>query len=249
MDRPRLLVTRPQPDADRTAGHLRALEIEPIIAPLLRAEPREGTIPDLSAFGALAITSANAARFLARELDGLDGAAPWQLPVFTVGDHSAHEARQAGFTNVISAQGTLNDLAHLIETNRPDGTVFYPAAHHQSGDLAGLLARSGISTRTEVLYEMVAAEALAPEVAETLIRGEVAGILFYSRRTAQIFAELCKGDDFDPVRRQVECLCVSESCAQPLIDNHFLRISLADDPDHGAMMSLALAFAREQISP
>lgn len=246
MDRPRLLVTRPQPDADRTAGHLRALEIEPVIAPMLRAEPRGGAIPDLSEFGALAITSANAVRFLAQ---AIDGAAPQRLPVFTVGDHSAHEARQAGFTNVVSAQGTLNDLARLIEKNRPAGPVFYPAAHHQSGDLAGLLARSGITTRTEILYEMVGVDALAPETAESLMGGQIAGILFFSRRTAQIFAELCNGHDFAPVRTKVECLCISESCAEPLIDNHFLRISLADDPGHDAMMSLALAFAREQISP
>jgi uroporphyrinogen-III synthase len=34
--------------------------------------------------------------------------------------------------------------------------------------------------------------------------------------------------------------------AEPLLENHFNRISLADRPDEDAMMALALAVAREQ---
>jgi uroporphyrinogen-III synthase len=41
-------------------------------------------------------------------------------------------------------------------------------------------------------------------------------------------------------------LCLSEAIAEPLIAAHFVRISLADYPSEEAMMSLALAFARDQ---
>ena len=47
-------------------------------------------------------------------------------------------------------------------------------------------------------------------------------------------------------RSGLAMLCLSEGVAEPLMGAHFNRISLADRPDEEAMMSLALAFAREQ---
>ncbi|MCD7058314.1 uroporphyrinogen-III synthase [Pelagibacterium xiamenense] len=243
---PVLLITRPQPDADRTAAHLRALDIDCAIAPMLEAKPSGTALPALDAMVATAATSANAIRFLSEQpgFEILRG-----RPLYTVGDQTAREAELAGFTNVHSAGGTLHDLAHLIAANKPPGPVFYPAAHHQSGDLAGLLSTSGIPVETHVLYEMVAVSAFPPAALKRLMDGEIAGALFYSRRTAVVFARLCEGRDFAPVRTRLEALCISESCAEPLVESHFLRISLADEPNGEAMETLALAFAREQIRP
>ncbi|WP_404401165.1 uroporphyrinogen-III synthase [Pelagibacterium halotolerans] len=241
---PVLLITRPQPDADRTAAHLRALEIDCAIAPMLEARPSGAELPDLSTFAATAATSANAIRFLARHagFEKLNA-----RPFYTVGDQTALEAGRAGFSDIRSAHGTLRDLARLIANDRLDGPIFYPAAHHQSGDLAGLLAASGIAVETHVLYEMVPATAFPPGILKHLMDGAITGALFYSRRTAQVFASLCRGKDFAPIRARLEALCMSESCAEPLVANHFLRISLADEPNREAMETLALAFAREQI--
>src|SRR5690554_2528591 len=85
MDPARILVTRPQPDADRTADHLRAIEIDPVIAPMLelRLLPALGLEPDR--YGAIAITSANAIRALEASGQIADLV---HLPVFAVGDHS-----------------------------------------------------------------------------------------------------------------------------------------------------------------
>lgn len=241
---PVLLITRPQPDADRTAAHLGAFGIESVVAPLLEARATAFDLPDLSRFGATAATSANAVRFLGAR----DGFAPLlPRPFYAVGDATGREAEEAGFSDVRSARGTLRDLARLIANNKPQGPVFYPAAHHQSGDLAGLLASAGVAVETRVLYEMVPVARLPAGILKRLMDGEIAAALFYSRRTAEVFAALCKGRDFDPVRARLEALCISESCAEPLIQNRFLRISLADDPDGAAMETLALAFAREQI--
>jgi uroporphyrinogen-III synthase len=240
--RPVLLVTRPEPDASRTAAHLDALGIEPIIEPMLHARAIAARVPFANGFAALAVTSANAIRFLAAYGDDFKS-----LPVFCVGDHTAQEARNDGFTQIHNASGTLADLAHLIAREVPTGTVFYPAAHHQSGDLAGLMRPHGIDVFTTVLYEMVPATAFAATTESALVSGEICGALFYSRRTATIFADLCTGDAFAAMRHHLECLCISENCAAPLLAQRFGRISLADDPTGKAMETLALAFAREQI--
>lgn len=246
MERRTILVTRPLADAERTAAGLAALGLEPVLAPMLEARFTAPALPPAAGFAAVAATSANAVRALAEHPGGSGFT---HLRVYAVGDHTAAQARAAGFSTVLVSQGTLHHLVETILADRPDGPVFYPAAHHQSGDLAGLLAGHGIAVETRVLYEMLAASALPPGLGDRLVAGEIDGAVFYSRRTAQTFAALLAGADYAPVRRRLACLCLSENVAEPLIDQHFVRIGLADYPSNEAMMTLALAFARDQISP
>src|SRR5437867_2873635 len=106
----RLLVTRPQPDGARTAALLRAQGHAVEIAPALRTEPvaaRFGRGP----FTALIMTSANAARAAQTHPRGNELRA---LPVFAVGRSSAETARAAGFADVVSADGDVDDLAALL---------------------------------------------------------------------------------------------------------------------------------------
>lgn len=242
----RILVTRPEPDANRTARHLRALGIEPVIAPMLRMKTLPVPAFEPDRYGAIAITSANAVRAL--EQIG-QTATLSHLCVYAVGDHTAGKAREAGFSRIAHAQNTLASLAHLIASQPPAGKILYLAAHHQSGDLAGLLAPHGIAVETSVLYEMVPEKSLPESAAGALAAGEIAGAVFYSRRTAEVFAARTQGEGYGDMRKRLECLCLSRNCAQPLLESHFLRISLADHPSNEAMMALALAFAREQNGP
>lgn len=245
-DRRSVLVTRPRADAERTAAGLAALGLDPIIAPMLEERFTGVALPDATGFAAIALTSANGVRALAAHPQGEEFSA---LRVYAVGEHTAAEARAAGFDHVSAAEGTLADLARAIIADRRSGKILYPAAHHQSGDLAGLLAEAGLTVDMRVLYEMQPATMLPPGLAERLGTGAIDGVVFYSRRTAQIFAGLVASRDYGELRGRIYCLCLSENVAQPLIESHFLRIGLADYPSHEAMMTLALAFARDQISP
>src|SRR5947209_250139 len=81
----RLLVTRPEPDGERTAAALRARGHEVTLAPLLRIEPVAFDLPQQS-FAAVVLTSANAARALAGHPAR---AALTALPALVVGGRSA----------------------------------------------------------------------------------------------------------------------------------------------------------------
>src|SRR5690606_33886742 len=104
-----------------------------------------------------------------------------------------------------------------------------------SGDLASALAGRGIDVLTATLYAMKQAEAFPAGVREALVAGGIAGALFFSARTAAAFAALATGPDFILPKTMLHCLCLSENCAAPLMENHFLRIALADHPSHEAM--------------
>lgn len=246
MEKRTILVTRPQPDAERTAAGLAALGLSPIIAPMLEAWFTDVDLPDPSGFVAIAATSANGIRALAARPEAEAFA---HLPVYAVGDHTGAEARAAGFEHIRASEGTLYHMSRDIIADRPAGRIFYPAAHHQSGDLAGLLAAAGIEVTSRILYEMRAATSLAPGLRERLLAGDIDGAVFYSRRTAEVFARLVGGEEFVPLRGKLHCLCMSENVAEPLVSARFVRIGLADAPSHEAVMVLALAFARDQISP
>ncbi len=241
-----MLVTRPLPDAQATAERLAALGIATTLAPLMSRQTLAANLPPAQGFAAIAITSTNALRALA-DL----GATPQLLdiPVFAVGDRTAHEARQLGFTAVEAAEGTLDSLVTRIALARLVGPVFYPAGRHLSGDLAGALAPHGLMVVTSPVYEMVAETGLDPDVAAGLAQGAFGAALFYSRRTAEIFCALAAPILPDSRRRDLPMLCLSENVATPLLENRFSRILLADHPSEEAMMALALAFAREQTGP
>lgn len=243
-DRPvRMLVTRPEPDAQLTVARLRALDIDSLAAPLLKRTPLPTPLPPPERFAALTLTSANGLRTLA-ERGAID--AYRHLPVYAVGTRTAVEAEVLGFPRVFDAGGTLGDLADLIIHAGISGPVFHPAGQHRSGDLARSVADHGVIVETVPIYDMVAVDRLPDEVVGALEAGAISAVLFYSNRTARTFLS-CLGEGLTrQMRADVEMLCLSETVAAPLVAAHCTRIGLADRPEDGAMMTLALAFAREQ---
>lgn len=240
-----MLVTRPEPDAQVTLARLNALDIDALAAPLMVRETLDVSLPPAAGFAAMVLTSANGVRALA---DRGALADYLHLPVLAVGERTAREAHEAGFAKVSSAAGALKDLVNAIAISGLKGPLFYPAGRHQSGDLAHALAPHGVMVVTSQLYDMVAVEALPELVMTRLAAAEVSAVLLYSRRTAEIFARLAAGLDRGR-RASLAMLCMSESAAEPLLEARFNRISLADRPDEDGMMTLALAFAREQTGP
>jgi uroporphyrinogen-III synthase len=113
-ERVRLLVTRPEPECERTAALLRERGHEVLRLPLLRIEPIEDAEIGTGPWAAVLFTSANAVRAAAahrrfRELAN--------LPVYTVGRRTKAAAVAAGFASVMSADGDVNALARLIASH------------------------------------------------------------------------------------------------------------------------------------
>ena len=239
----RMLITRPEPDASLSAVRLQALGIEPVVVPLLQRVALPEPLPPAEGFAALALTSSNALRTL-EERGAL--AAYRHLPAFAVGDGTAETARLLGFDRVTSAGGSFADLVAVLAQGRPGGPVFYPCARHAVGDLGKSLSPFGIAVATTRLYDMVPIGALPEPVRAELRAGLFDAALFYSRRTAETFASLADGIVPREARTRIGMLCLSENIAVPLIEAHFVRVSLADHPSEDAMMTLALSFARDQ---
>lgn len=128
----RLVLTRQRDDSERSAHILRARGHDVLIAPLLQVEPVNCDL--LTAWGAVIITSANAAAAVATHPMRAELI---KLPVFAVGRRSAEAARHAGFSQVVSAGGDLHDLVQLISEHRADtkAPLLYLAGESRAGDL------------------------------------------------------------------------------------------------------------------
>lgn len=87
-----LIITRPQPAADISAARARQMGLDARVMPLFAAEPLDWAVPDLSAFDALFISSAQALRLGGAGLGALHG-----LPTYAVGAATAKAATAAGF--------------------------------------------------------------------------------------------------------------------------------------------------------
>lgn len=230
----RVLVTRPEPDGERTAAALRARGCEAMLSPLLRVEPVAAELGD--GWDALALTSANAARALAGHprLTSLRA-----LPLYAVGDRSAEAARAQGFTHVTSADGNAGDLVRLMTAQlRPGALVLYLAGEDRAADLAGDLAAAGIEVQLRVVYRAVAVPQFTAEVCAALAAGRLDGVLHFSRRTAAIYVECAAQAGLSvPALAPVQ-YCLSRQVAEPLAAAGAQAIRVAARPAEAALIEL-----------
>jgi uroporphyrinogen-III synthase len=230
----RLLVTRPEPDATRTAETLRARGHEVLVAPLLAtlAIAADFTGP----YDGVLMTSANAARALAAhprrgELT--------RLACFTVGGRTAEAARTAGFADPVSADGALSDLVDLV-ANRFDraARLLYLAGEDRAGDPAGDLAPRGIAVDTVVIYRALAAEKLPAHLAEALKHRSLDGALHYSRRSVMTLLLHARHAGAVEALNNLAHYCLSAEVAVPLREVGASQISVAALPDEASLLAL-----------
>jgi uroporphyrinogen-III synthase len=235
----RLLVTRPAPDGERTAGALRAHGHDVLTAPMLRMETLDCAFDDRP-YAGVVMTSANAVRAMAGDPRCAKLAA---LPAFTVGRHTAEAAHAVGFRDVHCANGDRNDLADMLRARRDASSrpLLYLAGEDRAGELELALAPTPIVTA--VVYRMVKVERFPVAVESALARRQIDGVLHFSRRSAQAYIDCAGragllGRALEPrhfcLSRQVAGLLA----AQNLAERDAIGISIAPQPHEAALIAL-----------
>ncbi len=231
----RVVVTRPQADAERTAAALRARGYDVLVTPLMRVEP---IAVDLDGqWSALAITSANALNAIAGNpaRDTLV-----RLPLLAVGRRSAEAAGKAGFTDVTSAGGDVRELVRLIEASRRkgEGPVLYLAGEDRASDLVAELLERGMAVEMRVVYRAVTTP-LPESLIDALKAGQVNAVLHFSRRSAENYVAGAKSAGVAGPALAVRHLCLSAQVAEPLAGAR--HIMIAARPDEAALIELLAA--------
>lgn len=229
----RLLITRPEPEAEAMAATLRAAGHEVLIEPMLEVAPVPDVALPLDGITALLVTSANALRALAAHPD-LPRLLP--LPLFAVGEATAAAARRLGFRSVTAGPGTADALVPRLKTAlAPSGRVLHLAGDVLAADLTAPLAEAGLMHKSVVVYQTMERDAFDPAVLAALRDGAIDGVTVLSPRTARVFAGLCRAARLPLDEMTVYCL--SAACAAGL-GATAARIRIAERPALDALFAL-----------
>ena len=231
----RLLLTRPEPDAQHTAATLRERGHTVVVAPLMRIEALADAEIGVGPWAAILVTSANAAHAIAahRRKKALES-----VPVFAVGERSAQAMREAGFADVSSADGGVGDLAQLVGERMTAGSsLLYLAGAERAGDLAAKLAPRGLAVHTAVVYRAVVADDLPPAATDALAN-DIEGVLHYSRRTAEAYVNAARGGGLLERALKPAQFCLSAQIAEPLAQAGASIIHVARRPIEAALIEL-----------
>jgi uroporphyrinogen-III synthase len=223
---PRILVTRSQPGADETARRLEALGYQPVVEPLFGLEHLPAVLPQQ--LDALAFTSANGVRAFARIDPRRD------LPAFVVGGRTAGAAREAGFTEIVSAEGDVTALVALIRARLAAGSRLLHAANEDAvGDLAGGLRAAGIDTGFVPLYRAAPVSEPGPALRRHLEgHQEFDAVLIHSPRAAAILAGFVAAS---PMPAQLYVAAISAQAVRPLKDLPHGE-AVAERPDEPSLL-------------
>ena len=226
----RIAVTRPEEDAGLLGAKIETMGHEVIAAPMMSIRPRRDvTLPEL-AYQAIAVTSANGIRALARP-DRLKS-----FRILTVGPQSLAAARALGFSAEAHG-GNVSGLAAFIraELDPATGPILYLSGAETTGDLEGQLNAAGFDCRRIVLYDAVPSPTLGQ--AESAIReGRLDAVLLYSPRTARIWQGLIAAAGLADQTAELRYFCLSRNVAAVLPEG--LKVQIAASPGEAALLAL-----------
>ncbi len=231
------LVTRPEPDGERTAAALRGRGHQAVVAPLLRVE----AVPDAGigadSWAGIIVTSRNAIRVLGAHPHARD---LFRLPVFAVGRRTAEAAHAAGFTDIVAADGDARALIRLVlaRYRAGDRPLLYLAGADRTGDVAGVLTEAGVPVETSVVYRAVMVKELPMAVRTALAAGAIDGVLHFSRRSADIYVKCARSAGMlDSALAPIQ-YCLAPQVAEPLAAAGAKKIAIAPRPEEAALLDL-----------
>jgi uroporphyrinogen-III synthase len=232
----RVVVTRPEPSAGRTADRLMNLGHQPILLPLTRAlhRPEIAETALKKPHAALALTSAEAARVLS----SVDCLSPYLDEVlYAVGEATARAAEEAGFRKILKGPGTGSELARLVLADAPifDAPLLYLAGRPRSASFEEGLRAAKMPLAVAEIYEMIPI-AYDENTMNRILEHPVDAVLLYSRENARLFFELMA--PFADALSNAQIICLSDNVAAAVPPEFHRKIKIAAHADENGLLAL-----------
>lgn len=209
-------ITRTRPAADESAAVWRAAGFVPVAEPLLDVQAVQHE--PLSADEIVIFTSKNA-------VDYVNGDGQRAI---CVGDATADRARKAGFSGVVSVDGTSADVTHWVRANLQWGqALVHVSGKHIRGSIVEDLQEAGYSARRRIVYRSTS-RLFWPETPVTLAA-------FYSPMAARIFAEMADGHPLSGL----SAICISQATADALKNAKLKSVHIASRPREDELIMAA----------
>ncbi len=212
----KLWVTRTRPAADESAENWRAAGFETLVEPLLKIQlVAHKPLPKTDV---VIFTSKN----------GVDHVLCGGQRAICVGDATAAHARQAGFSDVISVDGTSADVTAWVRANMDrKRTITHVSGWHVRGSIIEDLLADGYPARRVKVYRSI------PRPVWPEIRADI--VALYSPLAAQVFAELAKGGTLSGL----SAICISQAAADELAGLSLKSVLIASRPREDELIMAA----------
>lgn len=233
---PRILVTRPEPGASRTAAALKEAGFEPVILPVTEITPlpvEASVIADASQIDAIAVTSANALRHAPDSLLRLFE----RKPLFAVGQATAAAAKTLGFGDVHIADGDADALAQLIDDQSPKSAHFlYLCGRVRTGGLETELEASGRRFTLAEVYDSKIVIQLTQKIMAVWRLGAIDAVLVHAGTSAEALAmSLPEISHTYPIDKTT-IFVISGRAAKPLDPIKIGPIIISDAPTDASLL-------------
>ncbi|MEP6564937.1 MAG: uroporphyrinogen-III synthase [Mesorhizobium sp.] len=234
----RVLVTRPEPGASRTARRLEGMGFQPILLPLTEtvALPVDASSVAKAAV-AVAVTSANAVRHAPKEII----AALAALPCHAVGKRTAEAARAAGFLSVSEGPGDAEALALEIADGFSDKTIVYLCGRVRFPAFEARLQAEGVQVRPVETYDTVTLDYSDDAIVELLSGQPVEAALLYSAKAAVAMQALIGRPALHHLLEKMHFFSLSARIVAALDDVAAEKIRIAAEPHEEALLELLRA--------
>lgn len=234
--RARIVVTRPEPGASKTAKVLERAGFEPVLLPLTVIVPLSVSlsgVPDNADI--VAATSANALRHAGSDFIQ----SMREKPFYAVGEETAKAARSAGFQHVMVGRGDGDALAEGIVSETKRGLeILYLCGRVRRDAFEKRLAVGGLSVTAVETYDTVALDHSREWMDGRLAGRTVDAALVYSVAGAEALLGLVEQSTFATLFAKTTFLCLSARVAAALGPAHASRTLVAPTPDEPALLAL-----------
>jgi uroporphyrinogen-III synthase len=230
----RVLITRPEPGAIRTAERLEELGFESVVLPLSQTRPLPADASAVPADAvAVALTSANAVRHASPALISRLSS----LPCHAVGRKTAEAARKAGFSTVHEGPGDALALVDQLAAS-VSGTLVYLCGHVRFAGFEERLATAGVNVQPVESYDTVSLEYSSETVSAHLTGRPVDAVLLYSAKAALGVGQLAARRELTRLFGDATFFALSGRIAEALGTAGGRVVKVAPEPTEQALLAL-----------
>jgi len=215
-----ILFTRPLEDCQEIMIKFQLLGHEVSHMPLIYVEKKNCEEINFEDFKGIIFTSANAIKFL--NLKKINK----KINCFCVGNATEKKARNFGFQNTFSAEGSVNNLKELIlqNFNSSDGKLLYVSGEIISNELDKKLIFEGYDVKRIVNYTVKHVENLNEDFVKK-IKMKMPNIVYvYSQNSAASFLNLIKNYNLSNFWMDTNLMCINEKTSSILNEIKWKKI-------------------------
>ena len=201
-----IIITRPKEDSSNLINNLIKLGYSVTHLPVIKIEKLETKKINLQNYKALIFTSSKAIKYM--NVDKFNS----KIKCFCVGSATEYTAKQAGFTNTFSSEGTVDALIELIKRtleNRSE-KILYLSSEFISKDLDIDLIKAGYAVDRVSNYTSLPVEQIDAQTLDFIKKNPPDVFFIYSTKSAKNLFNLINKYSLLNIVTHSNLMCISE---------------------------------------